>query len=124
MDPFASVEDYEARYGAADDEARIQVLLSDASAFIASLPGFSQPTDEAGTANLVRVTCAVVNRSMSAGDWAGFSNVSQSADGLSASATLYNPSGDFFLTKAEKTALGIGRSRMGATYPYACGGAS
>ena len=112
MEPFATVEQYEARYGAVDNEAQLETLLSDASAFIASQAGFSAPTSDVGTANLVRVTCAVVHRSLMSGSWAGLSNVSQSADGYSASATIYNPGGDLFLTSQEKKSLGIGGSRV------------
>lgn len=111
MEPFATVEDYEARYGEVSDDAQLETLLSDASAFIASQAGFSMPTSDVGTANLVRVTCAVVHRSLMSGSWAGLSNVSQSADGYSASATVYNPGGDLFLTAQEKKSLGIGGSR-------------
>ena len=40
MVPFATVEDYEARYGEVDDEARVSALLQDATNVIASQPGF------------------------------------------------------------------------------------
>lgn len=117
MEAFATVEDYEARYGAVDDEARVSTLLSDASAFIAAQPGFAQPTEEPGASNLVRVTCAVVYRSLVSGAWAGLSSVSQGVDGYSASASVYNPSGDFYLTKAEKSALGIGQTLVSTVRP-------
>lgn len=122
MEPFATVEDYEARYGAVDDDARLETLLADASAFIASQPGFFvNQGDDVFLANLVRVTCAVVNRAEVSGAWAGLSNVSQGADGYTASATVYNPSGDMFLTKQERRALGIGMGAVGMTDPYGCG---
>lgn len=120
MEAFATVEDYEARYGESDDPERVETLLGDAAAFIASQPGFERRVDdEVQAANLVRVTCAVVNRSLSAGDLAGFSQFSQTAGSYNASVSLSNPSGDFYLTKAEKAALGIGGARIGQTNPYA-----
>lgn len=123
MEPFATQGDYEERYGADSDPERVMTLLSDATAFVAAQPGFLlRDGDDLQKANLVRVTCAVVNRSLSAGRWAGLSSVSQGAGGQTASASVYNPSGDFYLTKAEKAALGIGGARVGATDPFGKGG--
>ena len=42
MEPFATVEDYEARYGEVEDEARVTALLQDATNIIASQPGFAK----------------------------------------------------------------------------------
>ena len=82
MTPFATVADYEARYGEAEDEARVSALLQDATNIIASQPGFSTcGRDETWWGVLETVTCAVVHRSMMAGSYAGLSNVSQGAGG-------------------------------------------
>lgn len=119
MEAFATLEDYETRYGEAEDPERVNTLLGDASAFIAAQPGFSRDeADEVKEANLARITCAVVDRSLSAGDLAGFQSVSQGAGGQTASVSVYNPSGDFYLTKAERRVLGIGGGRIGLTDPY------
>lgn len=123
MVPFATVEDYEARYGEVEDQQQVETLLGDASAFIAAQPGFRLlAPDEDGydlqQDNLVRVTCAVVHRSLSAGDFAGLSSVSQGAGGYTATVNVYNPGEDFYLTKAEKRTLGIGGGRIGMTDPY------
>ena len=112
MEPFATIDDYEARYGAVDDEKQLETLLEDASAFIASQAGFKQPDTDVGTANLVRVTCAIVHRSLMAGSLAGIQSYSEGAVGYSASVTPYNPSGDFYLTAQERKSLGIGGSRV------------
>lgn len=118
MEPFATVEDYEARYGEVEDEARLSALLSDASLFLASQRGLSiDPDDATQAALLTAVTCAMVHRSMMAGSYAGFSNVSQGAGGYTASVGVYNPSGDFYLTKGERRALGIGGARIGSVAP-------
>lgn len=118
MEPFATVEDYEARYGEVEDAARVSALLSDASLFLASQRGLSiDPDDATQAALLTAVTCAMVHRSMMAGSYAGLSSVSQGAGGYTASVGVYNPSGDFYLTKGEKRALGIGGARIGSVSP-------
>lgn len=121
--PFATVEDYEARYGEVEDSDRVETLLGDATAFIAEYKGFTLlgPGDagyDLQQANLTRVTCAVVHRSLVSGPYAGLSSVSQSAVGISASASVYNPGEDFYLTKADRRSLGIGTGRVGMTDPY------
>lgn len=119
MTPFATLEDYEARYGVVDDPSRVETLLADASAFVASQPGFAlRDGDELQAEALTAVTCSLVNRKMLAGAYSGFSNVSQGAGGYTASATVYNPSGDFYLTKQERRMLGLGGGRVGMTDPY------
>lgn len=117
MTPFATAEDYEARFGPVGDEKRLNALLTDATAFLMSLGVSSDDSDEVKTATLKRVTCAMVHRSMVAGDYEGLSNVSQGAGGYTESATIYNPGGDLYLTKAEKEALGIGGCSFGVILP-------
>lgn len=121
--PFATVEDYEARYGEVEDRDRVETLLGDATAFIAEYKGFTLlgPGDagyDLQQANLVRVTCAVVHRALSAGELAGLSSYSQTAVGYSASVSVANPTEDFYLTKSDRKALGIGGGRIGQTWPY------
>lgn len=119
MTPLATVDDYTARYGEVEDEQRLGVLLADASAFLASQSGLAiDPGDEVQAALLTATTCAVVHRSMMAGSYAGFSSVSEGGGGYTASVNVYNPSGDFYLTKGEADALGIGAGRVGQTDPY------
>lgn len=119
MGPFATVDDYIARYGEPEDPTRVAVLLGDASAFIASQPGFPEgEPSELLSLSLAVVTCSVVHRSLSAGAWSGFSSVSQGAGGQTASVTLSNPSGDFYLTKQERRMLGLGGGRVGQTDPF------
>lgn len=118
MTPFATVEDYEARYGEVEDEARVSALLQDATNIIASQPGFcDKDRDETWWGVLETVTCAVLHRSLSSGTYAGFSNVSQGAGGYTESVAIYNPGGDMFLTRNEKKALGIGGARIGSVAP-------
>ena len=118
MEPFATVDDYEARYGEVEDEARVSALLQDATNIIASQPGFSTDgRDETWWGVLETVACAMVHRSMMSGSYAGLSNVSQGAGGYTASVSVYNPGGDLYLTRNEKRALGIGGARIGTVAP-------
>lgn len=121
---FASVGDYELRYGPVIEPERISALLADASAYIAAQPGFLEPPDGAAgdlaRANLTRVACSVAHRAVTAGDLAGVSSYSQGAVGVTASVSFSNPSGDFYLTKAEMRSIGIGAGRIGMTDPFGC----
>lgn len=122
---FATVGDYEARYGDVEDPERIGVLLADASAFIAAYPGFvHREGDPLQAANLVRVACAVVRRFLSAGDLAGVSSYSQTAGSYTVQVSPANAGEDFYLTAADRRALGVGTGRVGQTRPYgeACDG--
>lgn len=117
MTPFATAEDYEARFGPVDDKGRLNALLEDATAYLMSLGVSADDKDEVKVATLRRVTCAMVHRSMVAGDYDGLSNVSQGAGGYTESVAVYNPGGDLYLTKAEREALGIGGCSFGVILP-------
>ena len=117
MEPFATVADYEVRYGEVEDEARVSALLQDATNIIENQPGFAMREDETWLGVLETVTCAMVHRSLMSGAYAGLSNVSQGAGGYTASVAVYNPGGDMFLTRNEKRALGIGGARIGSVAP-------
>lgn len=123
MTPFATVTDYEARYGPVpeDDRDRVSKLLADASNLVASQPGFeTREGDETLAGVLESVTCAMVYRSMRAGAYAGLSSVSQGAGGYTASVGVYNPGGDLFLTDNERRALGLEGGRVGMSDPWGC----
>ena len=145
MGPFASVDDYADRYGAPADPEKVGTSVGPASPFLPSPPAASLPprargaagapasiawqpgfcireNDAVQAANLVRIACAVVHRSLSAGDWAGLSSASQAAGSYNASVTIANPTEDFYLTKAEKRSLGLSGGRIGQTCPYSLGG--
>lgn len=117
---YARLSDYETRYGEADDPASVEVFLEDATAMIDSSPGFHRlgeedPGFETQTQLLARITCAIVYRALSPGQFAGYESVSQGVGGFTASVNLANPSGDLYLTSNEKRLLGIGRGRIGQT---------
>lgn len=119
MSAYATLQDYEARYGAQAQPERVATLLGDASALIDALPGFkARPGDAAQEANLTRVACSIAHRSMTSGDFDGVKQYSQTAAGYSAQLTYANPSGDLYITSAERRSLGVGAGRVGQTNPY------
>lgn len=117
---YATVSDYETRYGDVEDTEMVTVFLEDATAMIDASPGFhrldeSDPGFETQTQLLQRITCAITYRALSPGQFAGYESVSQGVGGFTASVNLANPSGDLYLTSNEKRLLGIGRGRIGQT---------
>lgn len=125
---FATVDDFRRLYDSAESDARLQALLDRASRDIASELRASGVTYDASdddfAADLADVACAMVKRTLP--DDAdeidtpipyGSSQVSQTGGPYAFSATLANPYGDMFITKAEKRKLGIGRARAGFSPP-------
>ena len=109
--PFATLAELQARWpdfpvGA---DAHATVLLEDASQFILdTVPAAA----DANEATRRRIVCAVVRRSMpSPGGMDGVESYQESAGPFSHTYKPVNPSGDFYLTKAEKTALGGGAQK-------------
>ncbi|MDN6659715.1 MAG: phage Gp19/Gp15/Gp42 family protein [Acidipropionibacterium jensenii] len=109
--PFATVSDLEARWRTltADEKARAQVLIDDASDKITTTcTGWV----DASEATLRRITCAMVKRAMATpagADGADVSSLQQGAGPYQATVQFSNPSGDLYLTKAEKVDLGDGK---------------
>jgi hypothetical protein len=109
MEIFATAEDYTARYGAAADEARLNALLSDASAMLLSeyeaaygLPyekGQSAAFDRAAPA----VACMLVNRVLNTpANMAG-----QGAGSITASVTYGSALGEMYVGKTARRLLGL-----------------
>ncbi|MDU0349236.1 Gp19/Gp15/Gp42 family protein [Actinomyces sp. MRS3W] len=107
---FATPADLAARWRPLTDteQARAQVLLEDATDMIKTeFPRWN----EASEATLRRVTVAVVKRAMIAGQGTGadalgpVSAQSTTVGPFSESFTYANPTGDMYLTKAERRAL-------------------
>lgn len=115
MEAFATVKDLESRWRVMDssEKARAEVLLVDAAAIIKAAMERSgievDAKNETQAANLVRVSCAMVQRAMAQGDgeqqhaWGG--------------ELVMNPSGDLYLAKADRQSLGIGKQRVGSIEP-------
>ena len=108
--PFATLDELRERWpdfpNGADSHAVVQ--LDDASQFILDLVPSAAAVSPSTRR---RVVCAVVRRSMEASDseMAGFEQFQQTAGPFSMGGKPVNPSGDFYLTKAEKKALGFGK---------------
>ena len=90
-------------------DAHAEVLLEDASQFILDVC----PSAATVTANTRRrIVCAVVRRSIEAVvAWCGYVYVPGDESPFTNSYTPTNPHGDFYLTKAERKALGEGRQK-------------
>lgn len=114
---YAEVSDLEDRWHELSDneQARAEVLLEDASAYIASLVD-PEKCDQ----NVLKIVCCnMVQRSMVSGaaDAFGVTQQSMTAGPYTQSWTYSNPSGDFFLTKLEKKLLGISTGYIGSIRP-------
>lgn len=120
---FATVEDYEARYGAPGDEKRLQVLLSDASgvmlsAFEEVYGPYEEGVCEAFDRNAGAVCCLLVNRVLSApAAMAGATQYSQGAGGYTASVTFGSALGEMHLGKSVREMLGLDAQIMRSLRP-------
>ena len=126
MEPFATVEDYDARHATPLDQNLRGVAaarLADASARIASeleLAGIDwrrrMGTNDVFRATLTSVTCAMAERSLAAA-LPGVKSRQQSAGPYSFTDSFANPTGDLYLLASERRDLGMGRARMGCMRP-------
>lgn len=126
MAAFATVSDLEARWRplSPDESNRAQALLDDAAAVIraecadvdsrlVAVPPAILP--ELDPAVPLMVSCSMVKRAMLSGaDVAGVTSTQQTAGPFSQSLSFANPSGDLYLTKAERRILGCGGQRAGS----------
>lgn len=116
MTPWATFSDLKTRYPSVTDdmESRATALLSDATALIdseldATGISYSDPGD-VFKANLVSTCCAMVIRALPSNASVGYTPItqtSQTAGPFSESMTFANPSGDLYLTKAEREKIGL-----------------
>ncbi len=123
VEPFATADDYRARYGDAD-EGRLAALLGDATGFL--LAAYAAHYGEAWRANVrplfdagaKAVCCAMASRVLSApADLGGASTYQQTAGSYSAMLTFANPTGDMYISKSDLKRLGMGGSRVYAVRP-------
>lgn len=118
---FADVSDIEARWRdlSTEEEARATVLIDDASVMLAQLVDIDE--SDAAQADVLKIVCCnMVVRSMSAteSDTFGVAQTSMTAGPYSQSFSFSNPSGDMYLTRAEKRLLGIGGNKYRAIMPH------
>lgn len=111
--PFATLPELKERWPQMPDGigAEAGIALLDASQFILDVA----PTaaEKSPTARR-RIVCAVVKRSMQAPEaLTGMESVQQGAGPYQQTSRPVNPHGDFYLTRLEKKALGVGKQRGG-----------
>lgn len=112
MAAFAEVSDLELRWRSlsVSESATATVLIEDASQLI--IDECPKAQDDADPATLKRIVCAMVKRAMVRGaDEVGVQTSQTTAGPFSQSQTYSNPTGDLYLTKAERRALPCGRGR-------------
>lgn len=108
MEPpaFATPSDYFARHGEGADEARVGVLLGDASELIRTEAKVTWIDEETGELTddvpylLVGIACTVVNRKLTNPD--GVTSQMTAPAGYSESTSFANASPDMYLTRSEK----------------------
>ena len=117
---YADVSDLEVRWRTLtdDEQARAEALLDDASAMLDAYVTVDE-TDEKQMQLLKIVTCNMVERAMSTGgDIFGVTQQSMTAGPYAQTFSYANPTGDLYITKAEKRLLGISGTGKGRTIMY------
>lgn len=115
---YATVTDLEARWRAlsADEQARAGVLLGDAAVILdAQCPPDADPPSDVEARKIV--ACGMVQRAMSVGaDSVGVTSVQMGAGPYQETRQFSNPTGDLYLTRADKRMLKCG-SAVAFTIP-------
>ena len=107
---YAEVSDLEARWRTLTSEevARAEVLLGDAAVRIDTLCPPPDPLSEAQRDARMIVACEMVKRAMSAPGGVGVASIQQGAGPYQATTQFANPTGDLYLTKADRLLLECG----------------
>lgn len=123
MEAFATLADYEARYGAVaeGDSARVEALLEDASGMLLGAYMERYSTEYAKGEHPIfdaaakAVTCAVVSRAYNVPlGMAGATQLSQAAGAYNASVTFANPTAELWLGRNDRRWLGLAGTRIGS----------
>ena len=119
---FATLEDYKKRYG--ETPERAETLLEDASALLVSdfMRYHGKPYEKGLNvcfdANACAVVCAIVSRALSIpAGLEGTSQYTKTAGPYSTTLTYKNPTGDLYITRSERTRLGLSGIRIGSIQP-------
>ena len=117
---FASIDDYERKYGVVEDSLALQEWLDDATNYLTKLLGESVDQECASQSRTLMTVCRdMTHRAYaSVAPGCGVTSYSQGANGFTESVSFGNATGDFYLTKWEKLALGIGDQQVGWYDPY------
>lgn len=125
MGSFASVAQYEARYGDADDPEALAEVLMDATREIAAeldKAGIAYADPDPGFADRLMQACrSMAYRAMgqSAPDVPfGATQFSEGADGYTQSFSISNPYGEVYMAKSERRLLGLGGAKARCAWPY------
>lgn len=114
---FATVEDLEARWRdlSEDEQAQAEVLLEDAALYLQALVEVDAE-DETQAGVLKAVSCNMVRRAMTSGASGayGITGATATMGPFSQHIDYSNPTGDLYVTRAERALLGIGRATIGA----------
>ncbi len=124
MAALAAIGDYTKRYGTVTDEARVKVLLEDASNLMLSayeehwgeayVKGAHTAFDRAAAA----VCCKLVHNALTAPEgYEGATQFSQGAGGYTASVTFGGAVGDMWLGKTDLADLGLTGQRRRVLTP-------
>lgn len=111
---YATVADLEARWRTltTEERSRAEVLLEDAAVRLdATCPPSEPPTEQELAARKI-VSCEMVKRAMSSPggvDGVGVTSIQQGAGPYQETRQFSNPTGDLYLTKADKGLLRCGR---------------
>lgn len=116
---YADVFDLEVHWRTLTDDERLraEALLDDASAMLDAYITVDE-SDEQLMKRLKIVVCNMVKRVMSTDDLYGVTQQSMTAVGFSRQFSYANPTGDLYITKAEKRMLGISGTGKGRTLMY------
>lgn len=113
---YANVNDIEARWRELTDEeaARANALLEDASNILSGLVKVDA-SDQSQEAALRQVCANMVIRAMgSSSDMFGATSSTMTAGAYSQTVSYASPTGDLYLTKAEKRMLGVTAGYIGS----------
>lgn len=107
---YAEVTDLEARWRTLTpgEKNLAEVLLQDSAVRLDSLCPPSDPATEHELSVRLIVSCEMVKRAMSSPGGVGISSTQQGAGPYQQTIQYANPTGDIYLTKADKALLGCG----------------
>lgn len=121
---FATIEDYEARYGVPTDEKRTALLLDDASALLLNAyedfygVEYAEGVHESFDRSAKAVACLIVNRVLTAPSaLVGATSLSQGGGGYTASVGFGAALGEMYLGKSDLKRLGLNGQVMHSLTP-------
>ena len=124
MEPFATVGQYEARYGDVDDQDILQEILMEATREIFAARDRAgidyQEPNETYSDRLMQACRSMAFRAMGQADAElpyGVTQFSEGAGDFSSSLSFRNPYGEVYISKAERHLLGLGAAKAKFVYP-------